>query len=254
MDAVEKVLSAALDAALAAGATDATARFVAREAERIRVRNDVQEAQHAVSEGLFVSARVPGATGVSSLAMPLRALSSPDAERAAREAVDAARATAMLYGRKVVVGLGPPGLSHAITTAGQDPFAVPMAKKIALVREAARAARASERVDIAMAQLRAMRERVVLGVRAKDQVARFHVRDHTLVGVGVRVSVGVVGRFVVRSAPAVGGGVWSGGFEHVDAMDVVALGKRTGREALAGRGSLAIQYLEQGRPLSRNYS
>src|SRR5438067_10350723 len=127
---MKDLVERALNTAQVQGSGYAEARVADAVVASLSVKDGhVEAATHRESRGIGVRALVGGAWGFAATA----ALTPADVDRAAAGAVEIARASAAVPGRRV--DLGP-----AVTTQGsyrtaveRDPFAVPLDEKIALL-------------------------------------------------------------------------------------------------------------------------
>ena len=135
MAAIRELAQRALDAASAAGAGYADVRTLQTQRQEISVKHGgLDGLEEDESEGLGVRVLVDGAWGFSCTSDP----TAEAAERAGREAVEIARASARVH--RVPVDLGPAVRSRGTYT-GQveiDPFSVSVEDKLALLLAAER--------------------------------------------------------------------------------------------------------------------
>lgn len=231
---METYLKAVVDAALAAGATEASARFVVRRAERVRARNDQVDVAARDESGLCVVARKGAAAGCAAVAMPVGTRAADLGRAAALEAVAAADAVAVLLPRNAPTPPPvTPGAAYYRNAAGRDPFSVPIAHRAALARAVAKAARGEKAVSLGACTFRFVHEATWITTRAGEGVAHHHERVLVHCGAGVRVLAADAGEQAVRTFPAVGGGVWSGGYEAIEREDWPARAALLARECAA---------------------
>ena len=118
----------ALDTATALGASYADARVVRRLDESIAIKSGrVEGVASGESEGFGVRVVVDGAWGFASS----HVLSTAEADRIAAEAVRIARASATALREPVVLDDRPPAVGSYETPIEEDPFEVPLERKIA---------------------------------------------------------------------------------------------------------------------------
>ncbi|MDQ3981229.1 MAG: TldD/PmbA family protein, partial [Actinomycetota bacterium] len=130
---MEELLEAALDAAVAAGASYADARSVETMSEALSVRGDVVEAlERSDSIGFGVRVLVDGAWG---FAASYETSASVAAETAAA-AVEIARATATALSHPVELVPEPPHRATWSSPWGIDPLAVSVEEKVGLLASA----------------------------------------------------------------------------------------------------------------------
>ena len=206
------------------GASHASARHSARMEERIHSRNEALHTQTRDEAGLCVRAFVSGAEGAAATTE----LTREAALACAREAVAAARATAMLSPGPATLPRGRPGPARHAPPVLRDPFTMPLGEKLAFVAAATKA-QLADAVGVASVLLRFLREDALI-VTSEGGA---HERSLCWTGAGVRVVASGGGRIEVRTAPARSGGVWLGGFEVLERLDLTALGARCAAEAVA---------------------
>src|SRR5262249_23065412 len=136
----------AVDAARRAGADYADARVGTDESESLTVRNQVMEGiDRSTSTGLGVRVLVNGRWGFASTSL----LDEAEGTRPAELAVQIARAASRLPGRPVVLAPVEPVIASWRSPMTEDPFAVPLEEKVALLMEATRRMQAVEGVTFA---------------------------------------------------------------------------------------------------------
>jgi TldD protein len=216
----------ALNAAQVYGAAYAEARALRSEQETVSTRNGVvRGVQRSDSSGMGVRVIADGAWGFASTSD-----SSSDAvERAARQAVDIARASALFKHRDVQ--LGPPVTSRGEyrTPVAEDPFAVSLEDKVALLL-AADAAMNRPLVVAREASLVCLRKRQVFSSSEGGYV------EQEIVETGAGIEARAVGEGEVqgRSYPnSFGRDQACLGFEFIRRMDLPGNGERVAEEAVA---------------------
>ncbi|MDF2734563.1 MAG: TldD/PmbA family protein, partial [Chloroflexota bacterium] len=118
----------ALDTATSMGAGYADVRVVRRLDESIAIKTGrVEGVASGESEGFGVRVLVDGAWGFASS----HALTNPEADRVAGEAVRIARASATALRDPMVLDGRPPATGTFETPVEEDPFTVPLERKIA---------------------------------------------------------------------------------------------------------------------------
>jgi TldD protein len=226
----EALLDLALEATRAAGARFAEVRLVSRRRERLTFRDAALDG--AVDErdrGLGIRALVGGGWGYAGT----HRLDAAGVRAAAEAAVRAAGAT-----RSAAPVVLPPAVTGRYATpVGEDPFAVPIGEKLALVGAADTAMRASAAVQRAGSAFK--------GSRAELSALRTETRFRTSHGTDLEQSVTLCGAklaaiaasetdFQVRSYPkSFEGNVLQAGFEVVRALDLPGRAPLLADEALA---------------------
>jgi TldD protein len=222
----EELTELALGAAVAAGAGYADARWVREETEGLTVTDDrVDDLEAEDSSGLGVRVLVDGRWGFAASAV----LDPARVRGLARRAVEVARASAALPGTPVRLAPAEPVAATWSTPVGRDPFAVPLAERVELLLAACDAQRSVPGLRQARATVDLWRRRTVLwsseGARLDQSV--------TQTGAGIEsVAVGE-GDLQQRSWPnSFRGQFQAGGWEVVDAADLVGNGRRVADEAV----------------------
>ncbi len=218
---------AALEAALRAGASYADCRAVLLRSEEIAVRNEAVEAiSRTESTGLGVRVIVNGAWGFA-------ACSGWDVERAveaARRAVELARASATV--KREEARLAPAIVAEASyeTPLKEDPFCVPLERKLALLIEASRRMAKSPAVKVRKANCGAYEERKFFvnseGTKVEQRIVHC--------GGGIEATAVDESDTQTRSYPASHGGNYaSAGWEFVESLRLVDEAERVAEEAVA---------------------
>jgi TldD protein len=213
------------------GASFADVRHVRDERETLAVRDGrVERHFHARSAGFGVRVLVDGAWGFGA-----RAGEREDAAAlaaAAEAALATARAAATLGGPRVTLADEEPQRGHWATPVAIDPFAVPLADKLALligVSDGLRAA-AGVRARSASAHVSARRQDKALCTSDGTAVTQEIVHS----GAGCKLTVADGDEVAHRSYPLeLDGGVAGGGFEVVRGFHLDAQAPRLAEEAIA---------------------
>ena len=220
----------AVDAALAEGAEYADTRVNRLIAEELVVKNGQIGAAEAPEElGIGVRARVNGCLGFA--AAPLGGgdaggLADDLARRACRAAERLSAATVTptgLAGREGHV-------AEWKTPCEIDPFGVPLAERLELLREAEASMEGREETVVREAQSSLRREEQW---QASSEGARIH-QVLFRCGAGISTTAAARGQVQRRSYPAAFGGNYrSAGWEHVLGLDLAAHGERIRDESIA---------------------
>jgi TldD protein len=222
----EELTGLALEAATQAGAGYADARWVREETEGLTVTDDrVDDLEAEDSSGLGVRVLVDGCWGFAASAV----LDPARARQLARRAVEVARASAALGGEPVRLAPTGPAVATWSTPLGRDPFAVPLAERVELLLAACDAQRSVPGLAHAKATVDLWRRRTVLwsteGTRLDQTV--------TQTGAGIEAVAVGDGDLQQRSWPnSFRGQFQAGGWEVVEAADLVANGPRVAAEAV----------------------
>ena len=154
------IITAALEAAVSAGASYADVRVVDSSREELQVASGVVEAvERADSFGFGVRAICNGAWGFASS----RLVTTGEAERVGREAVAIAKASALVAGPAVELTPVAPARGEWTGPCAIDPFDVPLEDKLALLIATDEALRKQPEVTITKAHLGFYRERKWFG-------------------------------------------------------------------------------------------
>ncbi|MBP7891994.1 MAG: TldD/PmbA family protein [Firmicutes bacterium] len=225
---VLKPLEMALDRALGVGASYADARSLQQADEGLTVRNgQVEQARSGMSYGLGVRVLVDGQWGFAAGSE----VSEAEAARLADLAVEIARGSGAVRKREVRLAPAPPTVDTWESPCRIDPWSVPTARKVDLLREACKAAQSGgSDVRVTMAYMRAIRE---VKTFASTEGARI-AQTSTITSAGVRAVAVGAGEMQVRSYPGTfDGNVRQAGYEFVEEMDLAANARRVGAEAQA---------------------
>ncbi len=224
-DAMRDLTSRALDTATARGATYADVRVVRRLEESITVKSTKVEGVSAgETEGFGVRVLVDGAWGFAAS----HDLSAAEADRVAAEAVRIARASATTIRNRVALDDRPPAHGRYETPVSEDPFAIPLERKIGALLEADRAMNAVKGIAWTESIYAAQREDKTFA--ASD--GSYTEQRITHVGSGLEANAIDGDEHQRRSYPD-NGGLWgSAGYEFVRAMDLGGNAERVAHEAV----------------------
>ena len=222
----EELTELALVAAVAAGAGYADVRWVREETEGLTVvdgRVDDLEAEE--SSGLGVRVLVDGRWGfaASSVLDPVRA------RDLAGRAVEVARASAAAGGEPVRLAAAEPAVASWSTPLARDPFAVPLPERVDLLLAACDTQRSVAGVTHAKGTVDLWRRRTVLWSSEGSRVDQ----TVTQTGAGIEATAVGDGDLQQRSWPnSFRGQFQAGGWEVVEAADLVANAPRVAAEAV----------------------
>ena len=224
---IKDLVERALDAATTAGATYADARFLNEDWEAIDVQDGtVKGVDRGATAGIGVRVLVEGRWGFAGTAR----LDAVEVERAASLAGEIARASNAVKGPAVRLA---PETAHVATWAtpiAEDPFAVSLEEKIALLLDASGRMKMVPGLGIAEASIDLWRRTSYL---ATSEGARI---DQTLTQSGAGIRALAVGDREVqqRSYPnSFRGHFACKGYEHIREMDLVGNAQRIAEEAIA---------------------
>jgi TldD protein len=214
----------ALDAANAAGAQYADARIVQRRDESINVKTGrVEAVASGESEGLGIRVLVGGAWGFAAT----NRLDAGEIERAARDAVRIAKASATALRRPVVLDDRPPAHGSFATPVAEDPFAISMDRKIGDLVAADEAMRRADGIAFTESTYAAVREQKTFA--ATD--GSFTEQTITHVGAGIEANAIEGDEHQRRSYPDAGGAWQAAGYEYIRGLDLAGNGERLASEA-----------------------
>ncbi|GCE17988.1 TldD/PmbA family protein [Dictyobacter kobayashii] len=218
----------AINAARQFGASYVDVRVMERTTEGIDVKNGrVEGVSSATSSGFNVRVIVNGAWGFASSAR----MDNAEAERIAQQAVQIARASALVAGEAVRLSDLPPQKGSYRTPVRIDPFAVPLNQKVQLLLDADAAMRSVKGVAITNANMEYSRERKFFASSEGSEI------EQELFDTGAAISATAVdpesSEIQTRSYPnSFGRQAGTVGYEFVEAMDLVDHGARIGEEAV----------------------
>jgi TldD protein len=222
----EELTELALETAVGAGAGYADARWVREETEGLTVTDDrVDDLEAEDSSGLGIRVLVDGRWGFAASAV----LDPGRVRELAARAVEVARASAAAGGDPVRLAPAEPAVASWSTPLSRDPFAVPLADRVALLLAACDAQRSVPGLTHAKATVDLWRRRTVLwsteGTRV-DQLV-------TQTGAGIEAVAVGDGDLQQRSWPnSFRGQYQAGGWEVVEAAGLVANAPRVAAEAV----------------------
>jgi TldD protein len=215
----------ALDAATAAGADYADVRLVHHEDESIAVKTGrVEAVASGESEGLGIRVLVHGAWGFAAT----NRLEAGEIERAARDAVRIAEASATALRRPAVLDDRPPAHGAYTTPVVDDPFAIPVDRKIADLVAADEAMRRVKSIAFTESTYAASRDHQLFG--ATD--GSFTEQTFTHVGAAIEANAIEGDEHQRRSYPDAGGAWQAAGYEFIRDMDLAGNGERLASEAV----------------------
>ncbi len=218
--------TAAVEAALAAGATYADARVVLRREEKISARNgELENVSRSEDAGVGVRALVGASWGFAATSE----LTDRDAARAGAEATATAKASALVGGSDLRLADVEVRQDRYETPHTEDPFAVALSDKVDLVVEATRTMRAVDGVAMATASL-AFWDTDKWFVSSQGH----RIQQH-LVESGGGMDATAVGEHETqrRSHPQAFGHFETGGYEVVRRFDLLGEAPRVAQEAVA---------------------
>ena len=224
---MDEILDRALNAAQLAGASYADARVVESRSQFLEVKNrQVSALQESGTLGLGVRVLVNGAWGFAASAEP----SMAEAERCAALAVRIARASAKFRLEPITLSPLAPAVAKWATPIEVDPFAVPLADKIALLAEATGIMERESKVKVAQGNMMFWED---LKRFASTEGAR--IEQH-IVNSGAGMTAWAMGEedLQVRSYPnSFGGQYESAGYELVRRLDLAGHAAETAATAAA---------------------
>ena len=224
---IKDLVERALGAAASAGASYADARFLNEEWEAIDVQDDrVQGVDRGATAGIGIRVLVDGAWGFAGSAR----LDAASIDRTAALAVEIARSSQAVKGPAVRLADEPPQTTVWATAIQEDPFAVPLEDKIALLLDASGRMKRVSGLGIAEASIDLWRRSSFLATSEGTRI------DQTLTQSGAGIRALAVGEREVqqRSYPNSFRGHYACmGYEHIRAMDLSGNAQRIAEEAVA---------------------
>jgi TldD protein len=223
---VLEVVKQAVEVARAAGADYADARWVAEENESLTVKNEEMEGiDRSRSEGVGIRVLAGGYWGFAATARS----DDREVERAARLAVEIARAASLLPREPVRLAELEPLTDTWETHVLEDPFAVSLEEKVSLLMEASRRMRGVKDLAFAEAMLDFYRKRTAFA--SSEGAAIEQTITHS--GGGIEATAIGEGELQRRSFPnSFRGHLAAAGYEHIRALGLVEEAERVGGEAV----------------------
>jgi TldD protein len=221
-----EVVRHAVEAARAAGADYADARWVAEENEALTVKNQEMEGiDRSLSEGVGVRVLKDGYWGFAATG----GTAEQDVAGAAALAVQIARAASRLPREPVRLAEVAPVTDRWETRVQEDPFAVPLEEKVALLMEASRRMQGVKGLAFAEAMLDFYRKRQAFA--STEGAAIEQTITHS--GGGIEATAIGDGELQRRSFPnSFRGHLAAAGFEHIRSLGLVEESERVGSEAV----------------------
>jgi TldD protein len=216
----------ALSTAAVRGASYADIRIVRRLDESIAIKTGrVEGVASGESEGFGIRVLVDGAWGFASS----HRLEAAEVDRVAAEAVRIARASATALRHRVALDDRPPAHGTYETPVVEDPFAIPLERKIGDLLEADRLAARVKGIVFTESIYAAQREWKTFA--ASD--GSYTEQTITHVGAGVEANAIEGDDHQRRSYPDSGGGWQAAGYEYVRALDLAGRAAGYAEEAVA---------------------
>ncbi len=216
----------AVDAARAAGADYADARFVVEDTESITVRNEQMEGMdRSTSKGLGIRVLVGGYWGFAASA----SIDPAEVEQTAGRAIQIARASSRLPIEPVRLAEVEPAVATWASPMQEDPFNVALEEKVALLMEATRRMQQVKGLTYAEAGLDFYRRHTLF---ASSEGAAI---DQTVTnsGGGIEAVAIADGEMQRRSYPnSFRGHIAAAGWEHLPRLGLIEEAERTASEAV----------------------
>jgi TldD protein len=216
----------ALDTAASLGAGYADVRVVRRQEESVGIKTGrVEGVASGETEGFGVRVLVDGAWGFASS----HVLTTAEADRIAGEAVRIARASATALREPAILSERSPAHGMFETPVGEDPFAVPLERKIADLLAADTAAASVKGVTFTESMYAAQREWKTFA----DTDGSYIEQAITHVGASVEANAVDGDEHQRRSYPDAGGGWNAGGYEYIRSLDLAGHAGPLAEESVA---------------------
>lgn len=218
----------AINVAQQLGASYVDVRVMERTTEGIEVKNGrVEGVSSGTSSGFNVRVVVNGAWGFASSAR----MDLAEADRIAQQAVQIARASALVAGEPVRLSSLPPQKGTYRTPMRIDPFSVPLHQKVQLLLEADAAMRSVKGVTLTSGLMEYSREHKLFMSSEGSEI------EQELYDTGAAINASAVdpasSEIQTRSYPnSFGRQAGTAGYEFIEAMDLVQHGARIGEEAV----------------------
>jgi len=224
---IAELVERALDAVRDGGPSYADARFLQEEWEAIDVQDDrVQGVDRGMTAGIGVRVIVDGSWGFAGTAL----LTPRDVELAAARAIEIARASSAAKAAPVRLADESARTATWATAISEDPFAVSLEEKIAILLEASKRMKLVPGLGIAEASIDLWRRTSFLATSEGSRI------DQTITQSGAGIRALAIGEREVqqRSYPNSFRGHYAcRGFEHIRAMDLTGSAPRIAEEAVA---------------------
>ena len=218
----------ALNIAQQLGASYVDVRVMERTTEGIEVKNGrVEGIASGTSSGFNVRVIVDGAWGFASSAI----MDDAEADLVARQAIQIARASALVAGEPVILSPLAPQHGFYRTPMQKDPFTIPLNQKVQLLLDADAAIRSVQGVALTNSNMEYAREHKLFVSSEGSEV------EQELYDVGAAIDASAVdptsSEIQTRSYPnSFGRQAGTSGYEFVEAMNLVDHGARLGEEAV----------------------
>jgi TldD protein len=216
----------ALDTAASLGAAYSDVRIVRRRDESVSVKSGKLEGVlSGETEGFGVRVLVDGAWGFAASHL----LDLAEADRVAGLAVRIAKASATALRHRVVLDDRPPAQGRFETPVVEDPFKIPIERKIWHLLEADQAAAAIKGVTFTESSYGAQRDEKTFASSDGSYL------EQTITHIGAAVEANAIegDEHQRRSYPDAGGGWRAAGWEFIKSLDLKGNAERRGEEAVA---------------------
>jgi len=215
----------AVDTAVQRGAGYADVRVVRRNEESITVKSGrVEGVAFGESEGFGVRVLVDGAWGFASS----NRLTAPEADRVAADAVRIARASATALREPVELDDRPPAHGRYATPVEEDPFAIPIDRKVADLLDADRRMNGVKGLAYTETRYNALREWKEFAASDGSQTDQ----EFTHVSAAIEATAVRDDEMQRRSYPDWGGGYSAAGYEHLRRLDLSGRAEELASEAV----------------------
>ena len=224
---LKESLAAALQGLRRAGAAYADCRYLDRETESITVRNEqVAALARNSNRGFGIHVLFQGSWGFAASSQ----LDGAEIEAIAKRALEIAKASRLTQREAVKLDDSPPHVDSYASEFQQDPFAVPLDRKLELLFAALKVLRQDKRVQMAEGSMRLFRTKTVFLSRAGAEITPALLGR----GAGSVETAREDGEVQRRSYPnSFGGDFAAAGYEFIESLKLVENAERTREEALA---------------------
>lgn len=208
------------------GVEYADVRFVRREVESVKVKNQqVDSASVIVDNGFGVRVLYQGYWGFSSS----NDFGSSSYKKVAEEALNIAKASALIKGKKAILSKVDPVVDKWVYPVEIDPFSVPLNEKVKLLMEAEKLLHTADEVRIGEASLEFVKHDKIFASSDGAYIEQSFIES----GAGVTAYAIRNGEVQKRSYPnSFGGDYRKGGWEFVQEIDLINNAQQTGEEVM----------------------
>jgi TldD protein len=217
----------ALDVLSGLGATYGDVRVLERREQRIETKNGkVGSVSDSESLGIGIRVVADGAWGFASS----DDLGQAGVEQLAKQAIEIAKASALLKEKAIVLAEEPKHVDHWKTAIEKDPFRVPLENKVAFLLKIDAICRRVAGIQMVLGEMGFIRNHQIFANTEGSSIEQ----TTYLSGVGYSVTAADRHEIQKRSYPAPFGGQWASlGYELIDHWPLIENAQRIAEEAVA---------------------